>query len=524
MANEVPIRASVQAWARACARAVAARVPRIPQRRSRKLLLVHLDGVPLALLEGAMASGRMPFLSRLLSPGGGHVLAPAFWGSPASTPAFQAGVLYGLRHPNLPAYNWFDRGLGREVRMNAPRDAVDVERRVRGSHPESLLAGGGTTYLSLFRAEADNLLCMTGLAEWKALARALGRDVRELGPTAQRSSGMFLRELFSDTLRTGVDAWRWSLRVRSFRHERQYWLNRFFMMQLGWQLAHSRALVDMVRGVPAIYLVFGNYDEVAHRRGPRSPQALEQLYKADGALEALHGMARTLEEPYDVVLVTDHGHVDSVPFEERTGRRLQAYLFGGPVPVLPGGLERQLLDGRTASSGEEEQAVPSSPVVIEAGNFSHVYLSRGATPLEAAAILARHRDVLSRAAASPHIGLVALRLGTGAVALVQGEAYTAETVGRAPLHPGFNPRAVEDLLRELPHMPTAGDLVLYGQCLDGGATVGFAWEFGSHGGLTRTETESLVAWPAAAPLELAGLGHSTQLHARLSDVYRGGPS
>ncbi|MEN9796537.1 MAG: hypothetical protein RL653_233, partial [Pseudomonadota bacterium] len=63
-----------------------------------------------------------------------------------------------------------------------------------------------------------------------------------------------------------------------------------------------------------------------------------------------------------------------------------------------------------------------------------------------------------------------------------------------------------------------------GQCLDGGATVGFAWEFGSHGGLTRTETESLVAWPAAAPLELAGLGHSTQLHARLSDVYRGGPS
>jgi hypothetical protein len=54
--------------------------------------------------------------------------------------------------------------------------------------------------------------------------------------------------------------------------------------------------------------------------------------------------------------------------------------------------------------------------------------------------------------------------------------------------------------------------------------VGFAWEFGSHGGLTRTETESLVAWPAAAPLELAGLGHSTQLHARLSDVYRGGPS
>jgi hypothetical protein len=69
-------------------------------------------------------------------------------------------------------------------------------------------------------------------------------------------------------------------------------------------------------------------------------------------------------------------------------------------------------------------------------------------------------------------------------------------------------------------MPTAGDLVLYGQCLDDGATVGFAWEFGSHGGLTRTETESLVAWPVAAPLALAGLGHAAQLHERLGAVYR----
>ena len=69
-------------------------------------------------------------------------------------------------------------------------------------------------------------------------------------------------------------------------------------------------------------------------------------------------------------------------------------------------------------------------------------------------------------------------------------------------------------------MPNAGDLVLYGREVDEGHTVGFAWEFGSHGGLTHTETDSLVFWPAHAPLDLRGLSHASQLQERLSEVYR----
>ncbi|HEX8821034.1 MAG TPA: phosphodiesterase, partial [Archangium sp.] len=86
----------------------------------------------------------------------------------------------------------------------------------------------------------------------------------------------------------------------------------------------------------------------------------------------------------------------------------------------------------------------------------------------------------------------------------------------------FSRRAVADFLRELPHMPTAGDLVLYGQAVSKGGTVGFAWEFGSHGGLTRTETSSIVCWPRELPVDLSGLSHCTQLHERLSEVYRDG--
>jgi hypothetical protein len=50
--------------------------------------------------------------------------------------------------------------------------------------------------------------------------------------------------------------------------------------------------------------------------------------------------------------------------------------------------------------------------------------------------------------------------------------------------------------------------------------VGFAWEFGSHGGLTRTETRSTVCWPSDAPMDLSGLSHCTRLHQRLAEAYR----
>src|SRR5262249_14382197 len=120
------------AWAHQSVRRIRASQAPLPERaqRPRKLVIVHLDGVPRPLLDRALRDGSMPFLSRLVS-SGEYGLDSAFWGSPASTPFFQAGLLYGLKHPNLPAYSWYDRELGRQVRMNIPRDALAIEERLQ---------------------------------------------------------------------------------------------------------------------------------------------------------------------------------------------------------------------------------------------------------------------------------------------------------------------------------------------------------------------------------------------------------
>jgi hypothetical protein len=239
----------------------------------------------------------------------------------------------------------------------------------------------------------------------------------------------------------------------------------------------------------------------------------------DAYLEELLAVARTLDEPYDVYFVTDHGHVDSAPIEQRIGRKLESYLMDPAPTPLSSDVERALLAGRLFKP-ESPVQFRDEPVVVEAGNFAHVYLTRGKEPLEAMDLLNKHRNVLARAVAQRDIGIIAVRRQDSAVAIIQGRVYGPDEIESSPLSSHFSKRAVADLLRELPHMKTAGDLVLYGEICQPGGTVGFAWEFGSHGGLTNIETNSVVCWPSRGPVDLSGLGHATQLHEKLSQVYR----
>lgn len=506
-------------WAREHVRRIGTKVPGVPATRRRRLLIVHLDGVPRELLEEVLRSGRMPFLSRLVRTGAYH-LDRAFWGSPASTPFFQAGLLYGLRHPNLPAYNWFDRELGRRVQMNTPRDALAIEERLGQRAGGSLLAGGGHTYFSLFQAEAGNRLCMSTLASFELMAQAFTHEMQGVLVARTQRPLAYLQALGREAWAAAREVVHWASSLRDWRHERTFLISRVLLQRLGWSFVHTKALVDMVRGVPVVYLVYGNYDEVAHRRGPRSVMALTELYRVDAHLAELYAVAQVVQPTYDVIFLTDHGHVDSAPLERRgRGQRLGEVLLEGPPLPLPEPVWRGLLAGRPWPVGGQ-QPPPVGAEVVEAGNFSHVYLEPGGRPLEARELVARYRGVLARAVHHPDIGLVALRRGDSAVAVVDGGVYGPEEVLGAPLAPGFSRHAVADFLRELPHMPNAGDLVLFGQALTRGGTVGFAWEFGSHGGLTRVETESLVCWPASAPVDLSGLSHCVQLHERLSEVYR----
>src|SRR5437660_10168349 len=89
-----------------------------------------------------MAHGYAPTLRALLERGP-YRLSPCRAGAPTSTPAFQAGLLYGVDH-QIPGYTWYDKRAGREVRMDRGQDARALEEELtRTGVP---LLRGGSAY------------------------------------------------------------------------------------------------------------------------------------------------------------------------------------------------------------------------------------------------------------------------------------------------------------------------------------------------------------------------------------------
>src|SRR3990170_5586584 len=98
-----------------------------PPADCRRFLVIQIDGLSRAVLESAVAAGRLPTLGRLLRRGQ-LVLRPMSVGIPTSTPAFQAGVFYGLT-PDIPGFHWYDKRAGADIYFPRPGVADRVEER-----------------------------------------------------------------------------------------------------------------------------------------------------------------------------------------------------------------------------------------------------------------------------------------------------------------------------------------------------------------------------------------------------------
>ena len=404
--------------------------------RRRRLVLVQVDGVSRHRLEQAIADGWMPALAARLA-SGRHVLGGARSGAPASTPAFQAGLFYGVA-PSLPGFVWFDRATGREVRMDRPEDAACVEARLSAGRPGLLRAG--TAYFSIFSGgAAAPHFCLSGLAgdlaldryaqrlgAWDAVASALAHSV-----TAARSAVRIAHDVGHGV----VDGLRWSLAVGRLLHEPRFLVHRVLVGAFLRELAVQGILVDLSRGIPVVYVDFLGFDETAHRRGPGSRAALRSLAAIDQAIAPILAAADAVPElGYEVVVFSDHGHVRTRPFEELAGASLPDWVAETehgrpPRPPRFGGVGRGVLWGRAGAKRTDGVAV------AEAGDLAHVYFLDGPGPLPLEALRARHRRVLDGLASHPAVGLLAARGGRRASPWWAGTRWTSPTRGTSRASP-----------------------------------------------------------------------------------------
>lgn len=524
-----------------------------PLENGRRLLLIQLDGVSRRRLDWAIANGHMPFLARRLERRE-SALTTARSGAPASTPAFQAGLFYGVS-PSVPGFVWYDRRSGREIRMDRASDAAAIEAALSERNPP--LLRGGTSYFSIFSGGAAlPHFCLSGLAgdhpleeltqgfsAWDAAASAIVHSI-----TVIRSAGRLAHEL-------SVGAWQgaaWSLSLGRMKHEPRFLLHRLLIAAVMRELAVEGIVIDVARGIPIVYCDLIGYDEYAHRRGPDAPEAVSHLRSMDLALAAIYAAAEAVPElRYDAFVFSDHGHVATKPFESFTGLSLPEWLAladgGIAVPHRLAGEEAV----RLAQTRSFRASLSSWPellrrpiargldlaerrvvghalgfarrdrvVTAEAGDLAHVYFTDERAPITLEEIRARHPGVLSALRESRAIGIVAARNGGRGVALTAGEELDLGDpvdVARLP-HP--EPGVLASYLSDLVSLDASGDLVVLGWRGDGKVPVAYAWEFGSHGGVAPEEIETFFLHPPACSLPLGTPLRPDGLYRQFTEAYR----
>lgn len=523
-----------------------ARLPRLPRPDCRRFVVIQIDGLSHDVLKLAIARGRMPFTARLLRRG--HLrLARIPVGLPTSTPAFQAGMMYG-GPVDIPAFEYVDKRTGEYLWFPRPW----VSARVEAAHAAGRrgIMEGGRTYGCVFGGgAADTVLTFAHVLRPSPLWGRFGLRAR-LMPVlvlAWVTVKMSLVTLWQ-VLRWLAGA------ARDFSLGRAVGSPKSLLRRLlisGWlrELFTLGVTADIYAGVPALYVNFVDYDVPAHAFGPRHRAAIRELRFVDRSIRDIVEVVRRVPElRYDLFILSDHGQVLSVPFESVSGgvpvadAVLQAFRpptrrgdgmpdtvpdvahrFPAPLWPLAPVWQRHLayLEPR---SRERNAVWAGGLCIVPAGPNMNVYLTHTRDRVTVAEIETRYPGALERLSRHPGIGLVLARDGSGPV------CYHRGAVVRIPPPPGPTGCPVFDRpdrelvvegLQDLLAMPSAGDIVVFGHYAERGC-VSFLGERGSHAGPSEDELYGFVMTPPGVKFEFGGVSRPADLYPLFAG-YRDGP-
>lgn len=502
----------------------------------RGLVLIQIDGLAHEQLQKAMANGKMPFIKRLLEREHYH-LEHLYSGVPATTPAVQAEIFYGVKTA-VPAFGFFSGDTGQMMRMYEPYAADCVERKLAATGHRPLLKDG-SCYVSVFRAGSD-----AKEAHFCSSSRGWGPALSEAGWLSIvlmilaslwgliRTIGLLLVELVLSL----VDFFRGLVQGQDFIRELMFIPTRLAITILTRELSTLGVKIDIARGVPIIFINLLGYDEQAHRRGPSSKFAHWTLKGIDDTVARIWRAAqRSFRRHYDVWIYSDHGQEDSQSYEAIHGRPLAEAVSSALSSLNPESetlssagqrgvqLQRVRLFGgqwiqKLFPVDEPEVGKPGSPLALSAmGPLGLLYNLElhGRSQVEVARFLVKKTGVplvLYRSKLVSNSGLLK-STGVSAEASLKAFGWWRDTPVELPrdadkvlgkAHP-FAAEAAVDLVN-LCHHPDAGDFVFCGWSA-GSQSVSFAIESGSHGGSGPNETHAFALMPQDIPAPNRQRGH-----------------
>lgn len=511
-----------------------------PDRR-RGFIILQIDGLSYDHLMQALDAGYMPYLARLLAE---RRLAVSRWrcGLPSTTPAVQAGLLFGNRF-DIPGFRWYEK----ERRLPVLTRRLDQAQAIRAriGQGQAGILRGGSCYVSLFDGDADLALFTLSALHPQRFFESV------------RGIGLFLTFLLSPFRLLRV-SWRILLGYlaglgrRLLAFVRPGVLNPFDVFS---PLVHAASdvlftevqtfgvMLDIYRCAPAIYANYNSYDEVAHKLGPNHRAAFRVLRDVDKRIHQIDRMRRRYRRrEYDLYVMSDHGNTPAAPFRWRSGVSLGQYIVshikegllldeGDADPAHSTEKMRYLLNewqgletrfpprlrrvfARLRRYADRRLWAEQAPdydlerqrdvIVSASGSLAHVYFNVSPRPLDLIEVAILYPQLLDALLATPGIGAVVGRAGErtvmlgpqGGVVVVEDEREMVELPH--PLAPFGEVDYAVRQVHQLAHFPHAGDLIVLGGVEDG-RVVTFEEQVAAHGGLGGPQMRPFIAYPPECP-------------------------
>jgi hypothetical protein len=520
----------------------------------RGFIIIQIDGLSYDHLMQAIAAGFMPHLSRLLAE---RRLTVAPWrcGLPSTTPAVQAGIMFGNRF-DIPGFRWYEKDRGQGMLAKLPDPMRTVRARISQGHPGILR--GGSCYVSMFDGDADLALFTLSTLHRQRFFESV------------RGMGLFLLFLFSPfrilrVLGLVTASYLSGLARRLVALARPSVLNPFDVLSpflqalsetLFTEVQTFGVMLDIYRRAPAIYANYTTYDDVIHKAGLDHRDAFRALHGVDKRIRQIDRMrARCRRREYDLYVISDHGNTPSVPFTWLSGVSFEKYILaqmgGGraveeqadvrahsvdkvrflveELEVLESrwprlhrvlGAVRRYVDRRVLGDQELDYDLERQQdvVVSASGPLAHIYFNVSTRQLDLIEVVVLYPQLLDTLLATPGIGVLVGRAGEQTLVL-GGQGGSLAIGDDGERSEGPNPLArfgdvayAAAQLHYVAHFPHAGDLIVLGAVEPGGKVVAFEEQVTTHGGLGGPQMRPFIACPPESPLVPETLDDATDLY------------
>lgn len=471
------------------------------------LVVVHVDGLSHSRLLTAIAQGQMPFVARLVQSEGYEAL-PYRCGVPSTTPFAQAGILFG-DNSEIPSYRWWDKPANLLVAFGSGSTFGRVaDRYFVGRTP---LTDGGACIAALYRAGATDRFGPKYEERHRAdEPDAGGRAIAAflLNPVTLyfwiRHGGLALFRIASEYLRA---------RLAGRRAARTYVIADIYHEVLVHHLTRFALLQAMDEGVPTIYACFYTYDEAAHAFGPTDPNTLRVLRHIDSTIRLACARRQTSRAgvEYEIVILSDHGQVETTPFDVSDRRTLGSFL----AEWLP---ECTVREHRGGVFNERLEHPAGRVEITYSGGLAHVYFADVAGRLDEEEIEALHPGLVDRLVSLDRIGIVMLKGRDGGVLATAGGRFRLGLpVGAATrelLERFDSAEVLAEQLRRLNSFERSGDLVVFG-AYDGRTQVNFEHQVGGHGSIGGEQLHPFVLAKRDWRFDTSAVTTSSQLYPML---------